>query len=98
VNTHIVATTKDWNIKNFNTVSHKIQAHWHLITNKEDLTYEKIEPLNPRYIFFPHRSWIIPKEVHSNFKRVAFHMTTLPFGRGESIAEFDRQRNIRDKN
>jgi len=84
LNTYIVATTKDWNIRNFAKISKEIQANWHLITNKEELTFEKIEQLNPKYIFFPHWSWIIPKEVYSNFECVVFHMTDLPFGRGGS--------------
>ena len=82
--TYIVATIKDWNIKNFHNLVSKNGADWHLITDKEDLTLEKISQLNPRYIFFPHWSWIIPKEIYSNFECVVFHMTDLPFGRGGS--------------
>ena len=84
MNTYVVATVKDWNVRNFDKMVSQIRANWHLITSKEELTLGKIETLNPRYIFFPHWSWIIPKEVHSNFECVAFHMTDLPFGRGGS--------------
>lgn len=84
LNTYIVATIKDWNIRNFYKMVSGIRANWHLITNKEGLTFEKIEPLNPKYIFLPHWSWIIPKEVYSNFECIVFHMTDLPFGRGGS--------------
>lgn len=84
LNTYVVATIKDWNIRNFYKIASEIRGNWHLITNKGDLTLEKIEPLNPRYIFFPHWSWIIPKEVHSKFECIVFHMTDLPFGRGGS--------------
>jgi len=84
LNTYIVATTKSWNIRNFEKIKREIGADWHLITNKEDLTFEKIKKLNPRYIFFPHWSWIIPDEVYSNFECIVFHMTDLPFGRGGS--------------
>lgn len=84
MNTYIVATIKDWNIKNFHKIASEVKANWHLITNREDLTLEKIKQLKPRYIFFPHWSWIIPKEVYSRFDCVVFHMTDLPFGRGGS--------------
>lgn len=84
MNTYIVATIKSWNIKNFDRITREISADWHLITDKEDLTFEKIKKANPRYIFFPHWSWIIPEEVYSNFECIVFHMTDLPFGRGGS--------------
>lgn len=84
MNTYIIATTKDWNIRNFAKISKEIQGNWHLLTNEEDLTLEKVEQLNPKYIFLPHWSWIIPKEVYSNFQCIVFHMTELPFGRGGS--------------
>lgn len=84
MNTYIIATTKDWNIKNIYKVEREIRADWHLITSQEDLTFQKIKESNPRYIFFPHWSWLIPREIHSNFECVVFHMTDLPFGRGGS--------------
>ena len=54
------------------------------IRNKEELLYEKLLKIQPDYIFFPHWSHIIPKEIYENFKCVIFHMTDLPFGRGGS--------------
>ena len=84
MNTYIVATIKNWNIRNFHKIASEIKADWHLITNREDLTLAKIKPLNPKYIFFPHWSWIIPEKVYANFECVVFHMTDLPFGRGGS--------------
>lgn len=84
MNTYIIASIKDWNIRNFYKIASGISADWHLITSKEELAVEKIERLNPRYIFFPHWSWIIPKEIYSIFDCVVFHMTDVPFGRGGS--------------
>ena len=54
------------------------------IYSPQDLTLENCEKLNPDYIFFPHWSWVIPKEIHSKFNCVIFHMTDLPYGRGGS--------------
>jgi len=55
-----------------------------IITNKDELTFEKVKLINPEYILFPHWSWIIPKEIFENFTCVVFHMTDLPFGREEA--------------
>ncbi len=54
------------------------------IKDKRDLTYENLKQINPQYIFFPHWSYIIPKEIYENFECIIFHMTDLPFGRGGS--------------
>lgn len=82
---YLVVTTKSWNIDNFNKIKNSDKNNgWFLITNKDDLVLEKIQEINPTYIFFPHWSWIIPKKIFSNFDCVVFHMTDLPYGRGGS--------------
>lgn len=82
---YLVVTVKSWNIDNFK----KLQAEdpinqWFLITDKNELTLERVKEINPRYIFFPHWSWIIPKEIFTDFECIVFHMTDLPYGRGGS--------------
>lgn len=82
---YIVATVKSWNVKNFEKLKKSDKKNrWFLITEKEGLTAEKIKRINPRYIFFPHWSWIIPEEIWKNYECVVFHMTDLPYGRGGS--------------
>jgi len=54
------------------------------IDNKKDLNWDHLDSINPDYIFFPHWSFIIPKEIYKNFNCVIFHMTDLPYGRGGS--------------
>ena len=82
---YLVATTKSWNINNFNKLkSLDKENNWFLIIDKNDLVFEKIKKINPRYIFFPHWSWIIPKNIFVGFECVVFHMTDLPYGRGGS--------------
>jgi methionyl-tRNA formyltransferase len=51
---------------------------------QHELNMDYLQELNPEYIIFPHWSWIIPKEIHSQFECVIFHMTDLPYGRGGS--------------
>ena len=83
-NNYIVATIKEWHIKEFNKYSNSTSANWYLITNKNNLTVKNIRSINPKYIFFPHWSWIVPQEITNNYDCVCFHMTDLPYGRGGS--------------
>lgn len=85
MNNYVVATIKSWNIKRFQQYCVDDESHkFYLITDKSELTYERLRELNPRFVFFPHWSWIIPREIYENFECVVFHMTDLPFGRGGS--------------
>lgn len=49
-----------------------------------ELIFADLKKLNPEYIFFPHWSWIIQREIFTSFECVIFHMTDLPYGRGGS--------------
>ncbi|QNU67122.1 methionyl-tRNA formyltransferase [Ruminiclostridium herbifermentans] len=83
----IIATIKSWNIENAKILKQNISSediNVHIITQKEQLDFTSLKEYNPDYIFFPHWSWIIPKEIFSNFNCIVFHMTDLPFGRGGS--------------
>ena len=53
-------------------------------TQKEDLTVERLSLLDPKYVFFPFWSWMIPRKIWRNFECIAFHSTNLPYGRGGS--------------
>jgi len=55
-----------------------------IINENDDLTLEKLELIQPDYVFFLHWSWIISEAVYKRFNCVVFHMTDLPFGRGGS--------------
>lgn len=54
------------------------------IRDRDALTAEALRAFDPAYVFFPHWSWKIPREIHEEFECVIFHMTDLPFGRGGS--------------
>lgn len=82
---YVIATVKSWNINNANIlISDNTENEFHLITEKNELTEEFLEKIRPRYIFFPHWSWIIPEKIYTSYDCVVFHMTDLPFGRGGS--------------
>ena len=82
---YIVATIKSWNIERTKElIANNPELKIDLITDESSLNFKKISKIAPRYIFFPHWSWIISHEIHENFECVVFHMTDLPFGRGGS--------------
>jgi len=82
----VVATIKSWNIQNFKHLRDKFSENYDfiLIENQSELSYQYLADLSPRFVFFPHWSWIIPNKIYDNFECVLFHMTDLPFGRGGS--------------
>ncbi len=81
----VVATIREWNIKNFYRLKDKFSdIEWLLIDDPLELTYQKLVSFSPNYIFFPHWSWKIPQEIYTNFLSIMFHMTDLPYGRGGS--------------
>ena len=81
---YVLATSREWNESLANQLELKTDQAFHLITRTEELTYERLQAISPRYVFFPHWSHIIPSEIHEAFECVIFHMTDLPYGRGGS--------------
>jgi len=82
----IIATIKEWNIENYFKLKEwlKNKYNFHLIADQEELNLNNINRINPKYIFFPHWSWIIKEDIYENFNCIVFHMTDLPYGRGGS--------------
>lgn len=79
---YLIATIKSWNVANFYKLKQQDKKNrWFLVKKKGDLNLNKIKKMKPRYVF-SHWSWMIPKEIWSNFNCVVFHMTDLPYGRG----------------
>lgn len=54
------------------------------IRERQALNLHGLRTFAPRYVFFPHWSWVVPSEIFDTFECVIFHMTDLPFGRGGS--------------
>lgn len=55
-----------------------------LIKDKRKLTCQNIKKINPKIIFFPDWSWIVPNEIIKDYKCVCFHESNLPKFRGGS--------------
>jgi methionyl-tRNA formyltransferase len=81
---YVVATIKPWNVQLFHDRTRALPGRWHLVETKDALTAEYLEAICPRYVFFPHWSWIVPEAVLQRWECVCFHMTDLPYGRGGS--------------
>lgn len=81
---YIVVSHKSWNKKIFDETISKYSGQWFFLQNKEELNIATINKIKPRYIFFLHWSWKVPKEIINNYECVCFHMTDVPYGRGGS--------------
>lgn len=81
---HVIASTRPWNKQLAERLNSKRLGAFSFISQPSELTPEKLAALDPEYVFFPHWSHMIPKEIHDRFECVIFHMTDLPFGRGGS--------------
>lgn len=82
----IVATVKSWNIERAKELQRNYQGIHEVViyTNKDEFSLENIRDFEPDYIFLPHWSYIMPREITDNWECVVFHMTDLPYGRGGS--------------
>jgi methionyl-tRNA formyltransferase len=80
--TYIVAGHKSWNRHHFDEIIKKFPGKWYFIAHKDELSLKLLKQLRPRYVFFLHWSYIVPKVIVKNYECVCFHMTDLPYGRG----------------
>lgn len=81
---YLVAAAKPWNRRIFEETIRAYPGEWHFVSDPAQLTVESVEALDPRYLFFPHWSWIVPTALVERWECVCFHMTDVPFGRGGS--------------
>lgn len=80
----VVCTIKSWNLQLFEEMTPEFDGDWHLVSDKNHLTVDFLQSIKPRYVFFPHWSWIVPESILEQFECVCFHMTDVPYGRGGS--------------
>lgn len=79
----VIATSHPWFQESEKSLEfEKLDATF--ITSKESLNLGALLEIAPNYIFFPHWSWKVEKEIFSNFNCVVFHTAPLPIGRGGS--------------
>ena len=81
----VLLSNKKFHIKLFNKLkSYHENIGWIFLNDEESFTKENLEKIQPKKIFIPHWSKIIPEEIWNNYECVLFHITDLPFGRGGS--------------
>ncbi|MBW1855473.1 MAG: methionyl-tRNA formyltransferase, partial [Deltaproteobacteria bacterium] len=81
---YVLATSREWNTSMKERLEERTACSFTLITQKDELTLERLRHLQPDYVFFPHWSYIIPEKIFYHFQCIIFHMTDVPFGRGGS--------------
>ena len=79
----VIAYSKDW-FKHFPKSDEFRNLDLIEISQKEELNFEDLKKMNPRFIFFPHWNWKVGSEIYENFECVVFHTGPLPYGRGGS--------------
>ncbi|WP_303817074.1 methionyl-tRNA formyltransferase [Selenomonas ruminantium] len=80
----VIVSNKDWHRRYVSEIEARTSAEVVYLSDKKKLTKEYLQKLQPKWVFFPHWSYIIPADIYENFRCVIFHMTDLPFGRGGS--------------
>ena len=80
----VIASSRRWHRKFVDEIRQRLGESVTYVDDKSAVTYENLQSINPKFVFFPHWSYIIPADVYENFACVIFHMTDLPFGRGGS--------------
>ena len=80
---YVFCAYRKWSLELFEIINKKHKG-FHLIKSPKQLTYKKIQKINPKFIFFPDWSWIVPKEIFQNFTCICFHEADLPKFRGGS--------------
>jgi len=80
---YVVASCKPWHLERFNQISADYSGSWAYVSSEEELLLS-VEKSFPKYIFFLHWNWIVPKKIWQNCECICFHMTDVPYGRGGS--------------
>lgn len=82
--TYLVCGCKPWNRDSYHQLCAREPGDWHFVSTRDELVRLDLEALQPRFIFFLHWSWRVPREITERWECVNFHLTDLPFGRGGS--------------
>lgn len=80
---YIVATDRPWALRAFVEARSRLPGDWFVVTSAADLE-AAVARQEPRYVFFPHWSHIVPRAIVERVECVCFHMADVPYGRGGS--------------
>jgi len=82
-NNFVFASSKKWHYPLFENAKNEIPGKWNWVSSPEELE-DACRENSPRYIFFFHWSWHVPRSIWERYECVCFHMTDVPYGRGGS--------------
>jgi methionyl-tRNA formyltransferase len=80
---YIVASTKPWHYDTFEARKAVVRGKWLYVRSTEELECA-VRDNFPRFVFFLHWNWPVPRDIWGRHECVCFHMTDVPFGRGGS--------------
>jgi methionyl-tRNA formyltransferase len=80
---YLFCAYRNWALKLYEKLK-KIYPDMILLSSPKKLTVNYVKNKNPKIIFFPDWSWIVPTEIISNYKCICFHESNLPKFRGGS--------------
>ena len=80
---YTVASSKPWHRERFESMRESLSGHWEYAGSLEELELA-VKTRDPRYIFFLHWNWSVPRALWQKYECVCFHMTDVPYGRGGS--------------
>ena len=79
---YVICSSKKWFIK---YSSNKFRnKKFVFIKKKEKLNLKYLKKIKPKFIFFTHWSYKVPRNILNNYNCINFHVAPLPFGRGGS--------------
>jgi methionyl-tRNA formyltransferase len=83
-NSCVIVSDRKWNRGMAEVLADRTGFDFHLISTPAELTADALVSIDPSFVFFPHWSRHIDRNIYEQFECVIFHMTDLPFGRGGS--------------
>jgi len=79
---YLICAYRDYAVRFYKKLAKKYDVV--LLSDPKKLTFEHVRKINPRVIFFPDWSWIVPENIINSFMCVCFHESNLPKFRGGS--------------
>jgi methionyl-tRNA formyltransferase len=81
---YVLVSNKPWHDELFESLLSRPGEKWTRLAQPSDFTFESLTRINPKKVFIPHWSYIIPESIYNRWECIVFHMTDLPYGRGGS--------------
>ena len=80
----LIVCSKDWFLNSKHFIKFNKNKKIFCIKEKKKLNLQNLNKINPKFIFFPHWSYKVNKNIIKKFNCVCFHTAPLPYGRGGS--------------